>query len=84
MDFDEAFYLSPVEAKVKKRPGFSTSVRFREPDSQRQQVKWWCQTLAGGVGSQCFVGPEFQSGVMEKIWDWMVVVVTQHREYAQC
>lgn len=31
-----------------------------------------------GMGSYCFVGTEFLSGMMKKIWKWIVVMVAKH------
>ena len=40
------------------------------------------QGLEEGMGSECFMGMEFQFGKMEKFWRWMVVMVAQQCECA--
>lgn len=34
----------------------------------------------GGMGRYCLMGREFQFGMMEKFWGWMVAMVAQQCE----
>ena len=41
-----------------------------ESHPQRQEVDGGGQGLGEGLGSQCFMGTEFQFGEMRKFWRW--------------
>ena len=48
----------------------------------RQEVDGGGRGLPEGLGSQCFMGTEFQSGKMRKFWGWMVGMVARQCECA--